>query len=437
MRIVTTLHILVLLLLAIGPLGPVQAQEQTPSSATASPSAATAEVHIDFTNLKAMIEAGNEKIRASKHLAFAARHRVRDTGRFFLPSLDISAAQETFRLGPESARTQPEYGVEARVNIFNGGKDRLRSQAHRVSTKRHEAETKIVATEQVGAGRELYWRILYAAATADLLREALASNKENLLAADRRIKSGVATISDRLEFEMNQSELSRELARTELEKRSLERDLLVLLGREPTDRLILKGTLSHDDRWEVELQHTHADHEFLVRPSHLRGEEARLEARAATRSWLPKVDVYAAWLDLNQRSEDSTPDGRTDRVIGIRASMSLLDGFNSRGEAAALREEATSAGLLASHLAKETEAHVAREFQDLHLLHSRVHEEDENIKRARTYYQLTQSGYTRGVKSSSDVLGATQKLYDTKRGRLEIIRDFQIARGHVLSKIDK
>jgi hypothetical protein len=41
------------------------------------------------------------------------------------------------------------------------------------------------------------------------------------------------------------------------------------------------------------------------------------------------------------------------------------------------------------------------------------------------------------VKNSPDVLGAADKLFDMQHKRLEIIRDFQVAKGHVLAKIGR
>jgi len=128
---------------------------------------------------------------------------------------------------------------------------------------------------------------------------------------------------------------------------------------------------------------------------------------------------------------------RQETVLGLRLSLSLGEALTSRAEQAALLAEAQAAKAQASFAKRSVENHIHSEMNELKLLHSFVHEADGNIKRAERYYQLTQSEYTRGVKNSPDVLGASEKVFEARKRRLEILRDFQIAKTHVLSKIGK
>ena len=69
------------------------------------------------------------------------------------------------------------------------------------------------------------------------------------------------------------------------------------------------------------------------------------------------------------------------------------------------------------------------------MLDSLVHEAGENIQRSKTYYNLTKSEYRRGVKNSSDMLSATERFIMAKVSKMQIIRDFQLAKAHVLAKL--
>ena len=83
---------------------------------------------------------------------------------------------------------------------------------------------------------------------------------------------------------------------------------------------------------------------------------------------------------------------------------------------------------------REIEAHLETEMAGVSFLHDQVHAAEENIARATKYHDLTKSEYARGVKNSPDMLGAAEKLFEMRHKRLEIIRDYQIAKGHILSK---
>ena len=74
---------------------------------------------------------------------------------------------------------------------------------------------------------------------------------------------------------------------------------------------------------------------------------------------------------------------------------------------------------------------------ELTFLHSQVHAAEENVKRATRYYALTQNEYSCGVKNSPDVVGASDRLLENQLMELRLLRDFQISRSHVLSKLGR
>ncbi|OYZ13487.1 MAG: hypothetical protein B7Y39_17580, partial [Bdellovibrio sp. 28-41-41] len=85
----------------------------------------------------------------------------------------------------------------------------------------------------------------------------------------------------------------------------------------------------------------------------------------------------------------------------------------------------------------QAHSHIENEVAELKLLHSQVHDAEENIVRAEKYYKLTQSEYARGVKNSPDMLSASEKIFEVKNKRLEILKDFNLKQAHVLAKINR
>ena len=99
-----------------------------------------------------------------------------------------------------------------------------------------------------------------------------------------------------------------------------------------------------------------------------------------------------------------------------------------------LIKEAGAAQVQTELAKREIEAHLETEMAGVSFLHDQFHAAEENITRATKYHELTKSEYARGVKNSPDMLGAAEKLFEMRHKRLEIIRDYQIAKGHILSK---
>ncbi|MGE3760552.1 MAG: TolC family protein, partial [Pseudobdellovibrionaceae bacterium] len=177
--------------------------------AAVSSTAFAKEVKVQFDELKTLVETKNERVLSVKSEADAAQAREGHLGRSFLPKVEAHFAQESFKVGTHDQKSQPDYGAEASVNLYNGGRDRLRESELRARALRKEFEVKTSMAEELARVRELYWMIVFGKNNLRLLREALDTNSANLKAAQRRISSGVATQSDKLEFEMKAIDLQR------------------------------------------------------------------------------------------------------------------------------------------------------------------------------------------------------------------------------------
>ena len=393
---------------------------------------------VRYVDLRALVETKNERVKAKEKEHSAAELRQGSLLRSFLPRVEIYGAQEKFKKGRRMFSTQPAYGAEATVNLFNAGRDRMEESRRKLVTERKVHERKLTMVEELANAREQYWEILFLRDALLLRKEAQELNQKNLGAAERRIKSGVSTEVDRVDFEMKSVELKQENERAELELRNEKALLALSLGMDGDTEMTIPDKLDHDHNLEEALSHEAKDHEFLLLPRELAIEEINLAARAEGRSYWPKLDVYAGWNQFNEREEDPPlARDRTETVFGLKLSLNIFDGFASRREAAALNMEADAASLELAYLRRESEAHIHNEITELKLLHGQVHEAESNTKRALRYYSLTQSEYGRGVKNSPDVLGAAEKLFQTKLKHIAIIRDFQIAKAHVLSKMGR
>lgn len=390
-------------------------------------------------NLKELLDARNGRVAAAKLDFEAAQLRTDSLRRSFLPSLELHGAQESFASGTQARKSQPTFGAEVKVNVFNGGRDRIKSEVRDLTVEKKSLEHKRVEAEELEKVRLLLWQILYVQEKETLLKATLAVNAQNLTAAQRRIRSGIATDSDRFEFEMNEVELKREMEALRLQLEREKAALSLLLGLEgQVGSLKFPEKLNHEHDFEETLAHSARDHAFLYRQSEILATQLRLSAKESARDWWPKVDLFAAYTQHNEREKDHpSAIDRTESIVGARVSIQLASGLDGQREAAAILQESKAADLIAAYSKREVEVHIKGELAQLKFLHGQIHEADENIKRAERYYKLTQSEYVRGVKNSPDVLGASEKLFDMQHKRLEITRDFQFAKAHVLAKLGK
>ncbi len=391
---------------------------------------------INSKSLKALVEQKNSRVSASQFQIQAAKEREGILGRSFFPSAKLSASQETFKTGVDRYRTQPMYGVEGTINLYNGGRDSLESDIRKTTSELESVYAQQVLSSELQKVRSLYWEILYLKYKIQLLSDANEINKSNTASALRRIKSGVATGTDKLEFDMEAVNLTRELDQAEIQLKNNTNMMLVLLNLDPNEKLEFNEELVHEHEIEPALNNKPQNFEFQFKDLSLKSKINNMQSDKEKKNLWPKLDAFASYYQFNQREKDfiSSID-RDEYAFGIRITIDFPSGFESNRDAASYSYQAKSAEALATNQKREIETHIKNEMNELNFLHDQVHNADENIKRAQSYYKSTQAEYSRGVKNSPDVLTASQRLFDMRHKRLEIVRDFQISKGHLLSQM--
>jgi outer membrane protein len=403
-----------------------------------SSSASAAKIDLTFEKLKEILEKRNSRVESTRLEVEAAKSRQGSLLRSFLPSVELSGAQESFAMGSRTQKTQPNYGAEVKVNVFNGGRDQIQSEIRDLTTQKREVQLERVFSEELQRARSLYWEIIYSQDHISLVEYSIKINNQNLTAAERRIRSGVATASDRFEFEMKSVDLKRDLDEAKLQLRNQKMELSIVLNVAPTDEIQINRQLGHDHNFEELLKHSPKDYAFLFKENELQSEATALNSKSQGRTWWPKLDAFASYRQFSEREKDFIQASeRVETILGLKMTLNFPAGFESGREASALDFESQAHTKLMDYQRKEIEARIENEFLDLRLRHNQVHDAEENILRADQYYKLTQSEYSRGAKNSPDVLGASDKLYEMKHKRLEIIRDFQISKSNILAKIGR
>jgi outer membrane protein len=395
-------------------------------------------LEIQSKDLRQLVEDKNLRVSSSLMQVSAAQERQGLLSRSFVPSIKMSAASETFKTGLYGKKTQPSYGIEGNLNLFNGGRDYLESKVRDVHAQREGVYTKQVLASELREARAQYWEILFLINKLEILKSALEINKTNSQAAERRIRSGVATQTDRVEFEMESINLERELVGTQTILTNATNLLKVLLNLSAEEKIEFTEKLFHDHEFDSVMKFTKTDYEFTYKDLELTAQANTMASDKEKQAILPKVDAFAAYELYNQRERDFyNQRDRDDYVVGIRVTIDLPAGLESNREAASLRYQAQSAKALAELQERQMATHIQNEINELNFLHDQVHNAEENIKKSQRYYELTQSEYTRGVKNSPDVLNASQRLLEMKHKHLEIVRDFQMSKGHILSQLGK
>lgn len=402
--------------------------------AGASPGLAQEAVELRFEDLPRLVAEKNQAVSGADRLIDAARARTGYLARSYLPSLGVEAGGERFQTRRHNDLTQPYGQLEAKLNLYRGGRDRLAAGALERQVELASAEERRVLTAELAAARKTYWELVSDRETATVVAGAISQSEKLLETANRRISRGLATETDRLEFEIHRSQLQEELESLTHATVLLQIRLAAALGLPSQTKFKTPEIIEHDhDESLLAAPFDPATHPD-ARSLEARGRSLDLERKKAQRWWMPSLDLYGGYYLYTQRERDSSSRGdRDDKAIGARLSLPIFDGFRSRTEAKAFRLQAEGVERQRTQreLSVDAELRVAKE--DLKHDHELVHYAEQRIEQGRKYLVRTLEEYERGVKNSLDALGAAQRQLGYGRLYAERRRDYQITKVGVLA----
>ncbi|UPT72806.1 MAG: TolC family protein [Elusimicrobiota bacterium] len=391
-----------------------------------------------FEDLPRLVAEKNRAVSGAERLVDSARARTGSLGRSFLPTLSGEAGAERFKTGTHDPKSQPYGHLEAKVNVFRGGRDRLEESGRELQIQAAGADARRTAAAELAGARSAYWRLVSTREKVRIVVEALEQNEKTLAVAARRVSRGLATDTDRLEFEIHRSQLREERESLTHAALLLEIELSAALGMPLESKFRTPETVGHEH-----------DESLLSAPfepgSHpdasdmaARGKALGVERLRAGRWWQPELDLYGGYYLYTLREREyQTRRDRLDKAVGARLNFFLFDGLRSTSEAAALRlrEEGVGRQRVQRELALDAEVRVAKE--DLKHDHELVHYAEERIAQGSKYLARTLDEYERGVKNSPDALGAAQRALSYKMLYADRRRDYQLTKTGLLALLGR
>ncbi|NDD65196.1 MAG: TolC family protein, partial [Acidobacteria bacterium] len=183
----------------------------------------------------------------------------------------------------------------------------------------------------VSKARRAYWELVYQREVVELLVDAQEQNESNLVAARKRIAAGLATETDRIEFEMYRVGVEQDLARMRLGSANSQRTLSILLGHSENTLIQTDTKIPHQHDDALLSAKFNAGSHRDVRATQASEEVAESQRSQAYRWWTPQLDVYASYSLYTLRERDFLVQSeRFEPVAGVRLRFNLFDGLQSR-----------------------------------------------------------------------------------------------------------
>ncbi|MDZ4677164.1 MAG: TolC family protein [Oligoflexia bacterium] len=389
---------------------------------------------VSFEELPKLIQERNNHYKGARKFLEASGQKTGHLVRSYLPTLKAEVGGETFKRGTHSEMSQPYGAIGANINLFRGGKDKLEDDILDKNLELSKSETESIYEVELAKARRAFWNLVYQKELLRILKAAEEQNQMNLEAAVRRIKAGAATETDRLDFEMESTKFEQDIARLNLGIKNSMRELKVLIGLSETSQLETPEQIPHQHEDQLLKMSVNAQNLREVRSLIANQEISENKKSQYYRWWVPNIDLYGAYgLHTFREIENVDQQNRKETVFGIKLTLDIFDGFQSKVAGSAHSLEAEGFRLEANQVSKELKARIDGAQDELKLTHDLIHSAEKILEQGKKYLQRTLSEYSRGVKNSPDVLGANQRFIEYQRRAIELKKDYQLAKTDLLA----
>jgi outer membrane protein len=244
-----------------------------------------------------------------------------------------------------------ETGAQAHLNLYAGGRDKLRHQQARLGLEQARSERAAIANALDAAVIDTYLALATAQTLVDIARQSLAVVDHEIKLAEVRFAGGSLLRADLLSLQVRRAEAQAEIIRARALWQRLQAALAVLLDRDAHAPLeIASDRYSYDppDDYAQALERALSQRPELA-GARFSLQRARLERGVARSEYRPRLDLEARLYhddsDLSYNAE------LLNWTLGARLSWAIFSGF-----ATPAREE-SARGLIQESLAAERQLH--------------------------------------------------------------------------------
>ena len=368
----------------------------------------------------------NFLITALKKEVQAKEAKRRAQSSKFYPILGVAGGLENENTSGE-LESRPLGYVYGRYNLFNGYRDRLRTEMSdvdlditqiRLRQKEHELGLSIEEAFHI----YIYQRDLIAIKT-----EEIKYNTKHTGLVKKTQRAGISSKSDRMEFDLEHAILSSDLVMLQRMLEEARIKIVSLLGEEIGATIEPVGSL----------QHQHVKGTLMAQIDKLKknGYAVQLASREMTKStvgsklwranYLPTFDIEAR---AGRLEGDAMP---KDEELGIDimlvAKLDLFSGLNSYWERRERILNLESSQNKLKQTIVDSVSEVERSYRKLVAIQNRVDLEDANRIKSKKYYDAVLREYRSGYKNAADLKAASELVFAShakmKRFKFEFLQE--------------
>jgi outer membrane protein TolC len=305
--------------------------------------------------------------------------------------------------------------------------------------------------------RTAYFDVLLAQERAAVMRESVRRITRTVEETRQRVERGTASKYQRLNSQVQQSNLETELIESENQVESAKNRLKHVLGLPVTRPIKLQGSLqlnqfpSSDQFSASEVTSRALEQRPELERARLAVELEKVPRNIEESTFVPAINFFAN-LDYSGR----VPDNRTNLVehpddpftvsaehtsffsqnywnpsvaVGVQVSWTVFDGLQRKRRIQQAEVSIQRAELQQEQLRQSVHLEIEQALQDLRAARQRIASQEKNLERAQLNYEFAVNRLDEGVGSPLEERDASEQLDQSRLSYLQAVRDYLVARS--------
>lgn len=343
----------------------------------------------------------------------------------FLPSVNAVAGWQSNKT---DSNVQTEKGtvgyIEAKYNLFNGFKDSS-------SIDQKNADLNISKIELLNKQRDvrielttLISEMLYLHKLQDILADEYKTIQTQRKMAEKKVAAGLTGPVDNYEFDLRENEIQIETNQINQQHQETHQKLVKLFGRDLSDNEF--NEIKFQNYADLTTLNKVFDHKENLTYKQIEQnlEKAKNEKSQERSEFLPKLDLTASVGRLTPN--DYTPVQYNENKYGVTLTIPLFSGLDTyyKVKSSNLNIAASEKMLNQKRLDAESEFSVLK--NKIAELAKLFKINEQKLENSQKYFDLTLGEYRRGIKNSPDLVGATERLFSSRKKQVEILKELEI-----------
>jgi outer membrane protein TolC len=382
-----------------------------------------------FFSLEQQLNEQNQTLSALKKELQSKESLLQSSYSPLYPSLSAVAGWGQNRMDNPEESNQGYFGyLEGRLNLFNGLKDIAISDQKEIEVQLKKLEYENSRLEIRLALAETMGNMIYLHKLQTILNDEARITKDQKMMAAKKVSSGLTSSVDNLELDLREKEIEIQQKQIDQLHRESHAKLFELFGQDIPDTELDKMTFdsieklryvkSFNEQNNIEVQRA----QLVLILSHLEQKELRAD-------FMPSVDFVYSFGRLTP--SETSPVKMNESKYGIQVSIPLFSGFstihkNTAGkyETLAKKSRATQA-VLSSQSSFNSLKEKLQELSDLYEIN------EAKLVTSKKYFEMTVSEYKRGIKNSPDLVGATERWFNSQKKKLELLKELELTKTRI------